>query len=198
MTSPSRTDIRRALRAARRGISPASRREAALAAARALATTGWLRPGRRLSGYLATAEEFDCAPLLEAARRHGMQLFVPQIAARRQPAMRFAPLTPPLRRNRYGLLEPASARTLAGAWMDVVLLPLVGFDAKGGRLGMGAGFYDRALSFRRRRSHWRGPRLIGVGFEVQRIEAIPMQTWDVHLDGVLTERGVTIFPERAE
>ena len=194
MTSPSRTEVRRALRAARRAISPSSRRAAARSAARALAASGWLRPGRRLSGYVATAEEFDCAPLMEIARRLGMELFVPQIAARRLPAMRFAPLTPPLRRNRYGLLEPAASRTLSAIWLDVVLLPLVGFDAKGARIGMGAGFYDRALAFRHRRSRWRGPRLIGVGFGVQQLESIPTQPWDVRLDGVLTEQGLTIFP----
>ena len=198
MTAPSRSELRRVLRATRRAISPAARRAAAHSAACALIGSGWLRPGRRLAGYLASAEEFDCAPLLASARRHGMQLYVPRIAARHQPAMHFAPLVRPLRLNRYGLLEPSSPRTLGAAWLDIVLLPLVGFDSNGGRLGMGAGFYDRALAFRRRRRRWRGPRLIGVGFAAQQVDCIPMQAWDVRLDGVLTERGLTIFPEKAE
>ncbi len=202
---PSSTDhtgrrilLRRALRAARRHVGPQTRRDAAQAAARALESTGWLRPGRRLAGYLAMPEEFDCAPLLEVARLHGMQVYVPRIARSRRPAMRFAPLSPPLHRNRFGLLEPASAHTLHGAWLHIVLVPLVGFDARGARLGMGAGFYDRALEFRRRRTALRGPKLIGLAFQLQQVESIPSAAWDVRLDAVLTERGLMIFPENAE
>jgi 5-formyltetrahydrofolate cyclo-ligase len=204
-TPPSATDLarrrstlRRELRAARRRVGAQARRDAAQAAARVLESTGWLRPGRRLAGYLAMPEEFDCALVLETARRHGTQVYVPRIARSRRPAMRFAPLAPPLRRNRYGLLEPDSPHTLHGSWLHIVLVPLVGFDARGARLGMGAGFYDRALEFRRRRTAWRGPKLIGLAFDLQRVESIPCAGWDVRLDGVLTESGLEFFPENTE
>jgi 5-formyltetrahydrofolate cyclo-ligase len=80
--------------------------------------------------------------------------------------------------------------------LDVVVLPLVGFDRRGNRLGMGAGYYDRAL--RRRLDttrHWRRPRLVGVAFACQELPAIPVSPWDVPLDLIVTEHGV-IVPAR--
>ena len=73
--------------------------------------------------------------------------------------------------------------------LDLVLVPLVAFDARGVRLGMGGGYYDRSFAYLNFRSRWRRPRLIGVGFDFQRAESISPQPWDVCLDGVITERG---------
>jgi 5-formyltetrahydrofolate cyclo-ligase len=70
----------------------------------------------------------------------------------------------------------------------VVLLPLVAFDMHGWRLGFGAGFYDRKLSFLRRK-FCRKPLLIGVGYEFQRVPPQTPGAWDVLLDAVVTERG---------
>jgi 5-formyltetrahydrofolate cyclo-ligase len=69
-------------------------------------------------------------------------------------------------------------------------LPLVGFDAHGMRLGMGAGFYDRAFAYRRWRRAWRGPRLIGVAYAFQQVPRILAAQHDVHLDAVVTDKGV--------
>ena len=71
--------------------------------------------------------------------------------------------------------------------MDVILLPLVAFDRKGYRLGMGGGYYDRSLAFRRSRQQWRRPRLIGVAHSCQQHPGLPQQHWDVPLDCIITE-----------
>jgi 5-formyltetrahydrofolate cyclo-ligase len=101
------------------------------------------------------------------------------------------------RRNAFGILEPAvTIRATPVTQLDMVVLPVVGFDRRGNRLGMGAGFYDRAL--RRRLDparQWRRPRLVGVAFACQELASIPTSTWDVPLDLIVTERGLVV-PER--
>jgi 5-formyltetrahydrofolate cyclo-ligase len=104
-----------------------------------------------------------------------------------QGVLRFAPWPAgaALRRNRYGITEPRGIRHhLAAARLDLVIMPLVAFDADGNRLGMGGGYYDRALA---RRNHRRI--LVGVAFSVQQSPAVPALPWDVPLDIVITEQG---------
>lgn len=181
--------LRRAGRALRRSLPPARRRSAEQQAARHFLRLLQLRPASRVAGYLAAPDEFDPAPLLAAAHRRGSRLHVPRLSRVRAAGMGFTPLAPPLRRNRYGLLEPAAGPSLSLQYFNLVLIPLVAFDRRGFRLGMGGGYYDRALAFRHRRRRWRGPLLIGVAFGAQQVERIPDRSWDVRLDAVLTENG---------
>jgi 5-formyltetrahydrofolate cyclo-ligase len=100
-----------------------------------------------------------------------------------------------MRRNHLNIPEPhhrPAQRRRAGQ-LDLILMPLVGFDEHGNRLGMGGGFYDRSLAFRRTRRHWRKPLLIGVAFELQRCPPLPTAAWDVPLDGIVTEHGLRLF-----
>ena len=100
----------------------------------------------------------------------------------------------PLVTNRYGIPEPdvSAPSRLRAEEMHVVLVPLVAFDDAGNRVGMGAGYYDRAFGFRRTEAA--PPLLVGVGYEFQRVPALAPQPWDVPLDAVLTERGLQRFP----
>ncbi len=189
---------RQALRLARDRQPAASRRAAALAAARQFARTRLLRPGVRLGAYLPAPAEFDPSPLLRLAQRRGARILVPRLSRVHPAGMTFAPLSPPLRRNRFGLLEPATRASASAQTLDLVLVPLVAFDRRGHRLGMGGGFYDRALSFRLRRRRWRGPRLIGLAYAMQELPAIAPAPWDVRLDAVLTETGLLTFPEEPQ
>ncbi len=72
--------------------------------------------------------------------------------------------------------------------MDLVLIPLVGFDADGNRLGMGAGFYDRTFAFLQQNKRPTKPYLLGIAYEIQKIDQIIAETWDVRLDGIVTEK----------
>lgn len=184
-----RAALRSAGRALRRDLDPAQRQRAQQAAARHFRRLLQLRPALRVAGYLAAPGEFDPALLLAAALRRGARLHVPRLSRVHPAGMGFAPLAPPLRRNRFGLLEPAAQPTVSLQFCNLVLVPLVAFDARGYRLGMGGGFYDRALAFRHRRRRWRGPLLIGVAFGAQQVERIPAAPWDVRLDAILTDNG---------
>ena len=93
----------------------------------------------------------------------------------------------PLVSNRYGIPEPdvRPSSLLSPEDMDLVVLPLVGFDLAGNRLGMGAGWYDRSFAFRRTRPA--PPWLVGAAFSHQQSEALDRQAWDVPVDAVCTE-----------
>lgn len=103
--------------------------------------------------------------------------------------LRFAPWRPgdALVSNRYGIPEPDVAPTslLDAAAMQFVVVPAVGFDTHGQRLGMGGGWYDRTFAFRHARSA--PPWLAGVAFSTQRIDALTPQPWDVRMDAICTE-----------
>ena len=191
---------RRQLRERRRALTPAARAAAERAIRAWLERLGIFRRGAHVALYLPMQGEVDLRPCLAPAWRRGVRVYVPRIVSRRRRRMLFAPWTAGGKRrtNAFGIVEPGSAagaRPVIG--LDAVVLPLVGFDLAGNRLGMGAGYYDRALRRRRDRgAAWRRPRLIGVAYACQQVPAIAASPWDVPLDLVVTERGV-IVPRRA-
>ena len=198
LPDPSVTDARRSLRASlrarRRAIPAAERARAARQIAHHADRALKLRPGQRIGIYAATAEEIDTSRLIALALRRGCLVYLPRID--RRPwiaAMRFAQITTmprALQRNRFGIGEPAGPQLASARLLDVVFLPLVGFDRHGVRLGMGGGFYDRAFGFRRLRTSWHAPLLVGIGYAAQEVERIAPAAHDVPLDLVITERGV--------
>jgi 5-formyltetrahydrofolate cyclo-ligase len=192
-----RKALRGELRARRRAIPPDIRAEAQRRAARNVQRHFHLHPGQRIALYSPLPEEFDIAPLAELARRHGGILYVPRITDRRRRRMRFVAARGPMTANHLGILEPEGTESIGARWLDLVFLPLVGFDLAGMRLGMGAGYYDRAFSFLRSRRAWRRPKLIGVAFAAQRVAALARAPYDVLLDAVVTEECVHEFhPQR--
>ncbi len=98
-----------------------------------------------------------------------------------------------LKPNRFRILEPrANLARQRRIWaLDLVLLPLVGFDDVGGRLGMGGGFYDRSLAYLARRNDWRKPTLLGLAHECQKVERLAQASWDVPLQGTVTDKSNT-------
>ena len=188
-----RRELRRKARAARAALPFEERRHAEQAIARHLAAhlrgTGSLSPRTRIAGYLAVRSEIGVADFLAYAMAAQCSVFLPRVTAPRLGRMTFSPATATRRRGAFGIPEPDSCERIDARWLQVVLLPLVGFDDEGNRLGSGAGFYDRALAFRARRDHWRGPRLIGVAHSCQRTATLPTLPTDIPLDAVVTEKG---------
>ncbi|MEN9705348.1 MAG: hypothetical protein RLZZ393_1227 [Pseudomonadota bacterium] len=140
------------------------------------------------------SEEIDTGPILSRALSRGCSVFVPRITDYRRSRMRFLPLAGPMRRGGYGILEPGTGITRSARSLHVVLMPLVGFDRRGYRIGMGKGYYDRALAFRRGQRHWHAPLLAGLAFECQGVESLPARAHDVPLDRLVTEAATRRFP----
>ncbi|MNT59642.1 putative 5-formyltetrahydrofolate cyclo-ligase [compost metagenome] len=92
--------------------------------------------------------------------------------------------------NRFRIPEPCHNRARQRkVWaLDLVLLPLVGFDRHGGRIGMGGGFYDRSLAYRGVRKKWHNPTLLGLAHECQQVDRLALASWDVSLKATVTDR----------
>jgi len=186
-----RRSLRATLRARRRALSAAERHHCAELVAHNVDRHLRLRAGWRIAVYASLPEELDSGPLIELARARGCEIYLPRIDRRKLGRrMRFVALNGRQRANRLGIAEPEGVRTIGARWLDLVLLPMVGFDVHGLRLGTGGGYYDRAFAFRRWRSVWHAPRLVGVAYSFQQVEAITPAAHDVRLDAVVTEKGI--------
>jgi len=186
--------LRQKLRAQRRSLSDSDHRYRSLAAAKAIIRLRMFSAGKRVALYLPFDREPDTAVLIRAARQRGVQIFVPVISDRRHCRLRFFPLQGATSRGAFGIAVPRVRLTPASPqWLDLIVIPLVGVDREGRRLGMGGGYYDRALAFRRRRVHWQGPHLVGLAFDCQRTDSPFADAWDVRLDSLATESGVEHF-----
>lgn len=185
-----RSGLRAALRAARRRLSPKQRDAIAQSIAQHVGASTCFTPGRRIGLYLATPEEIPTTPLLELAEERGCQVYLPRIVDYRARSMRFVHPSGLWRRNRYGIIEPLGHESLPARWLDCIFLPAIGVDPRGARLGHGAGYYDRALAFRRWRRTWRGPRLIAILADTQRVPHVPEQPYDIRCDAIVTESGL--------
>ena len=141
--------------------------------------------GLALAGYMAMRTEADP---IEAMRAHQGPVCVPVIIGKGQP-LRFRQWSPgcEMVTGDFGALIPAE-----GAWIEpeVLIVPLVGFDARGYRLGYGGGFYDRSLEGLRAR---RGAVAVGFGFAAQQLAEVPIDDYDQRLDAMVTELGVLRF-----
>nr|WP_220550467.1 5-formyltetrahydrofolate cyclo-ligase [Stenotrophomonas lacuserhaii] len=180
-----RNALRAELRQRRRDLPAAARIDAADHLAARLLALPFAPQRGHVAGYWAMDGEIAL---------HRWQLTLPDTVAYCLPVLhenvlRFAPWRPgqALRQNRFGIPEPDldPADTLDAGAMDLVVTPLVGFDAQGGRLGMGGGWYDRSFAFRHDRPA--PPWLVGAAFAVQQVDALPVASWDVAVDAICTE-----------
>jgi 5-formyltetrahydrofolate cyclo-ligase len=189
-----RAALRRYMKAQRRQLDAADRERRARQIARALRRARILRPGRRVAVYSAIGGEVPLDPIVREARRIGCELYLPRIVSWRAHRMHFIrwDAATPLRPHRLGMVEPTRGAAVPARALDVVLLPALAVDARGIRLGMGAGFYDRSFAHRRR-SKWLRPRLIAVVYDFQRVASIPAHSFDVPVDAVLSESGLRWF-----
>ncbi|MBT8128399.1 MAG: 5-formyltetrahydrofolate cyclo-ligase [Gammaproteobacteria bacterium] len=149
----------------------------------------------RIAFYLANDGEIDPDHIIRTAWSLRKHVYLPVLSPF-QKKLYFAPYSygMAMNLNRFDIPEPAcSPVNWVTAWqLDLMLLPLVAFDESGNRLGMGGGFYDRSLAYRRSRSHSRRPKLIGLAHELQREPALATNSWDIPLDMIATEERVIL------
>ena len=128
--------------------------------------------------------EYDPRPLVRDLHSRGWQLALPVVIEKAQPLV-FRAWQPGVRMSRgiWNIPVPAEGDPVIP---DVLLVPLVGFDNQGYRLGYGGGYYDRTLAAARIR-----PRTIGIGYEACRIRTIHPQSHDIPMSTIVTEQGAT-------
>jgi 5-formyltetrahydrofolate cyclo-ligase len=178
------------MRAARRALSDQERADADAALRAHIRVLPAYRSARRVALFFGFDGEPDLRPLIRFDGRK--EFFVPVIS---KTQMHFAAIGPRtiLERNFYGILEPAKPMLIDARSLDLVLTPLVAFDASGNRLGVGAGYYDRCFAFLRGKRRWLKPKLIGAAYSLQKIDRLDAKDWDVPLWGAVTEQGFERF-----
>ncbi|WP_309085058.1 5-formyltetrahydrofolate cyclo-ligase [Chelativorans sp.] len=149
-------------------------------------------PGSVVSAFWPMRSEVDVRPLMSALRERGARLCLPAILDKTTIVFRELTRGAPLVDMGFGTHGPDESA--AELDPDLMLVPLAAFDARGHRIGYGAGYYDRAID--RLREKGRAPRLIGIAFDCQEVPEVPDQPHDVALSEILTESGLRRFPER--
>ncbi len=178
---PSVLEAKAALRARMKALRAAQPEAARLAAAQALAATPLPpallpRPGGVVAGYWPLRDELDPRPLMAALAARGFRLALPRIA---DPGLDFHLWHPgePLEAGAFGTRAPRAAAP--PACPELILAPLLAFDAAGGRLGFGGGYYDRAFAA------FPSARRLGLAYAFQRVATVPGQAHDIALEAVL-------------
>lgn len=201
-----KAELREILLARRRQISFLDRQTAATKAAELLLTSEIFQNSQEIACYYPFNNEFDAEPMIKEIWQAKKNCYLPVISLARAKTpgiankrtgkspyhLNFVQYQEDtvLRPNRYNIPEPVNDNIIAPNKLDLILLPLLGFDLKGNRLGMGSGYYDRTLQ-----GHKQGkkPVLLGVGYEAQCVSSITNDSWDVALDGVITEKQIIFF-----
>ena len=188
-----RAQLRRLLRKARSALDAPAQRRAAQDLYRQLSHHPRFRRARHIALYLPNDGEIDPRPLLRAAQRRGKATYLPVLNHWPRSKMVFQRVRAHEKMipNRFRIPEPKRSRAQQRKiWaLDLILLPLVGFDRHGGRLGMGGGFYDRSLGYRDMRTNWHKPTLLGLAHECQQVDRLTMASWDVPLEATVTDKG---------
>lgn len=144
--------------------------------------------GAVVAGYWPLKHEIDPRPLMLALAGRGHTLALPVAGPRGMPlAFRRFTLAGPLERGPFGTRHPPPDAPLLVP--DVLIVPVVAFDAAGGRVGHGAGYYDRTLAALRAE---RPVVAIGLAYAAQEVERVPLSAWDEPLDAIATEAGLMV------
>ena len=144
------------------------------------------RQAKRIALYFPVNGEIDLTSLWNSAPLQGKFCYFP--ALNDDLTLSFLPATPntPFKKNRYRIPEPDVSFELAipPEQLNLIIVPLVAFDFRCNRLGMGAGYYDRTLAKKEQCT------LFGVAYQFQRTDFIDPEPWDVPLDAVITQRAI--------
>ena len=145
-----------------------------------------VEPGDVVSGFWPMRSEVDVRPLMFAFREQGARLCLPAILDKTTIVFRELVRGADLVDMGFGTYGPGpEAEVLQPVLM---LVPLAAFDARGHRIGYGAGYYDRAIA--KLQAGPRPPRLVGIAFDCQQVELVPEQPHDVVIPEMLTESGL--------
>ncbi|MCK5726315.1 MAG: 5-formyltetrahydrofolate cyclo-ligase [Thiotrichaceae bacterium] len=151
------------------------------------------KAAQHIAYYLPVRGEADAQLITHRAK--GKTFYLPIVKEETENHLLFAPVNNATKysKNKFGILEPITTKFLSSLeQLDLVVTPLVSYDQKGSRLGMGGGFYDRTFSYKQRQKKGK-PLLIGYAYSFQESTNIQIQVWDVALDGIVTEKGFSLF-----
>jgi len=198
MTGSDRTSLRNALRARRNALNSSQQESAAAWALRHVMKLPKFVRAQHVALYIPADGELSPLPIAEQLWKMGKHCYLPVLHPSLERQLWFVEYTPTavLKSNRFGIPEPdhRQAQRIAANLLDIVLLPLVGFDRQGGRLGMGGGFYDRTFAFHKGKKT--KPYLLGMAHACQEVESLELADWDIPLFGVVTDKELILAAKK--
>jgi len=181
--------LRTHLRALRNQLTKSEQKQASINLAQHIFSLGLLDDCDSLAVYLPNDGEIDPFVIVELARQHSIPVYLPVLDKDKIGHLNFHQWLPDTAfiNNKFGIPEPVDTEQIDARQLHTVFVPLVGFDDKGGRLGMGGGFYDKTFEFERNSKN--AARLIGLAHECQKVPALELEPWDIPMSQVVTDRG---------
>jgi 5-formyltetrahydrofolate cyclo-ligase len=193
-TSLDRVSLRQELRRRRRALNPLQQSQASMRALRQLLSMPQLMRAQHIALYMANDGELDPQIIAEQLWKMKKTLYLPVLRPKGRELwfVRYEPNSQ-LIPNRFGILEPEHRRQLKlnPNLLDFVLMPLVGFDRGGARLGMGGGFYDATFAFKQKQLKGR-PYLVGLAHACQEVPKLDAAAWDIPLFAIATDSEVIL------
>ena len=187
-------ELRKSLREKRRHLDIVSVQQASKQVAVQIIMLTEFIESKTIGSYIAQENELDPAATIQSAQQSKKQFYLPVIPNGDNKTLSFYPYhsNEALVPNRYHILEPKtdSQDPISTQTLDIIFVPLVGFDKDCNRLGRGAGYYDHTLAFTKDAPLKNRPLLIGLGYEFQKSSEIVPSKWDVPLDIIVTEKTV--------
>ena len=193
MPTENKNNLRKLIRLKRKQLDLHQQDLHAWSVARIITRHASFRNAKRIACYLAEDGEIDPLYIIEKAWQYKKDVFLPVLPPTGK-SLFFARYTEKtkLKPNQFGILEPDihPNHWLRARELSLILLPLVAFDEKANRLGMGGGYYDRSLSFIKHRKQWHNPKLIGLAHELQKVDSLSREAWDIPLNMIATEEKI--------
>ena len=183
--------LRLKARSTRTAINATTRATAARSVAEHFFKFVSLKPADIVAGYWRIKDEMDCQPILVRLMDSLQPVCLPVVLGDDMPLeLRLWEQGAALYEAGFGTLAPAELAPQVEP--DIIIVPLLGFDKRGTRLGYGGGYYDRTFGKLKKR-----PRLVGIAFAAQELDDIPRDAHDVPLDLIITEHGARHFEPTA-
>ena len=186
--STRRNQLRQLIRQRRQALSEQQQHAAALQLVEQFSSQPQLCGLQHIALYLSNDGELDTRPLIKALWQQGKSVYLPILHPYKAGFLVFQHYLPdsPMSNNKFGIPEPVldATKLKAVSEIEMIGLPLVAFDQKGNRMGMGGGFYDRTLA--NAIFCQPAPLLVGLAHQCQQVEQVPVESWDVPLNLVVT------------
>ena len=180
--------LRDRLLSRRQALAPVERTRRSQAVIQRLEVLPQFAAALHVAAYVPLLGEVDVLPVLSDARLENKRVYLPRLLA--DGRLEFAVYHPTeLVKGPRGVMQPApELPAVPVETLDFLVVPGLGFDRRGHRLGLGAGYYDKTLAGLPQR-----PFCAGVGYDFQLVDALPTDEWDIPLDAVVTERATILI-----
>ncbi len=154
-----------------------------------------LTPASNIAFYHAVRGEADPYSLMSKDKKSQQKFYLPVLSNDENQGLVFAAIdqNTQYKNNEFMIPEPLVEPSdfTSPKELDIVIMPLLGFDLNGNRLGMGGGYYDRCFAFKK--SNPKKPVLIGFAYDFQQVDVLSAEPWDIGLDAIVTENQFIIF-----